>query len=44
MNMARARIGNAIASGYDFPKVRVEETRERSPNEPERGTDRGRER
>lgn len=42
MTMARARIGNAVASGYDFPKVRVEETRERSPNEPERGADRGR--
>ena len=43
MNMARARIGNAVASGYDFPKVRVEETRERSANEPERGAERGRE-
>lgn len=43
MNMARARIGNAVASGYDFPKVRVEETRERSANEPERGADRSRE-
>lgn len=42
MNMARARIGNAVASGHDFPKVRVEETRERSPNEQERGADRGR--
>ena len=42
MTMARARIGNAVAFGYDFPKVRVEETRERSPNEQERGADRGR--